>query len=435
MFASAWEVTRRAGVAVILVNAVLMYAGFFMLIPFVSLYGTRELGLTAAAVGLVLATRIVVQQGLTMFGGIVADSVGYKPILAAGIFIRTIGFTLFAFTHDFTSLLLAAVVAALGGALFEATHKAALASFVPPRERAIAFSLVSTVGRIGTMLGPLIAVALLPIGFATLSLVSAACYVVAFTATVLFLPATRAMSKEADGEAASQRRGGWAEAVQVIPAMFRLVWADKPFVVFTALTAGYWFIFSQIFLTLPLYVSYLSGSDNAVGSLLAVNSAFALVAQYPIIAWVGRRAAALPIIIGGCGVMTIGLGLFSLGTGIPANGDAGLFVAVLSLPVILYALGDLLVQPTLSAITSDLARPEALGSYFGFSSFGIALGGGIGNALGGWLFDQSRLAGLPNGPWYLYSGLAALLALAFYGYGRVSRASLAQRMSEGSSSG
>lgn len=433
MFSTAWQVTRRAGVAVILVNAVLMYAGFFMLIPFVSLYGTRELGLTAAAVGIVLAVRIVVQQGLTMFGGIVADGVGYKPILAAGIFIRTIGFTLFAFAHDFTSLLLAAVVAALGGALFEATHKAALASFVPPRERAIAFSLVSTVGRIGTMLGPLIAVVLLPIGFATLSLVSAACYVVAFTATVLFLPATRAAPKEADEASAGQ--SGWAAAVQVIPAMFRLVWADKPFVVFTALTAGYWFIFSQIFLTLPLYVSYLSGSDNAVGSLLAVNSAFALVAQYPIIAWVGRRAAALPIIIGGCGVMTIGLGLFSLGTGIPATGDAGLFVAVLSLPVILYALGDLLVQPTLSAITSDLARPEALGSYFGFSSFGVALGGGIGNALGGWLFDQSRLAGLPNGPWYLYSGLAALLALAFYGYGRVSRASLAQRMSEGSSSG
>lgn len=434
MFASAWEVTRRAGVGVILVNAVLMYAGFFMLIPFVSLYGTRELGLTAAAVGLVLATRIVVQQGLTMFGGIVADSVGYKPILAAGIFIRTIGFTLFAFTSDFTSLLLAAIVAALGGALFEATHKAALASFVPPRERAIAFSLVSTVGRIGTMLGPLIAVALLPIGFATLSLVSAACYVFAFTATVLFLPATRATPKEAGGEA-GQGRGGWAEAIQVIPAMFRLVWADKPFVVFTALTAGYWFIFSQIFLTLPLYVSYLSGSDNAVGSLLAINSAFALVAQYPIIAWVGRRAASLPIIIVGCGVMTVGLALFSLGTGVTNTPQPGLFVAVLALPVILYALGDLLVQPTLSAITSDLARPEALGSYFGFSSFGIALGGGVGNALGGWLFDQSRLAGLPNGPWYLYSALAALLALAFYGYGRVSRASLAQRVWESSSSG
>ncbi len=432
MFSSAWQVTRRAGVAVILVNAVLMYAGFFMLIPFVSVYGTRELGLSAAAVGVVLAVRIVVQQGLTMFGGIVADSVGYKPILAAGIFIRTIGFALFAFTHDFTSLLLAAVVAALGGALFEATHKAALASFVPPRERAVAFSLVSTVGRIGTMLGPLIAVALLPIGFATLSLVSAACYVVAFLATVLCLPATRALPTPTNEAGADAVRGGWGAAVGVIPAMFRLVWADKPFVVFTALTAGYWFIFSQIFLTLPLYVSYLTGSDNAVGALLAVNSAFALVAQYPIIAWVGRRAAALPIIIGGFGVMAVGLGLFSLGAAVAGS---GLFVAVLTLPVILYALGDLLVQPTLSAITGDLAKPEALGSYFGFSSFGIALGGGIGNALGGWLFDQSRLAGLPNGPWYLYSALAALLALAFYGYARVSRVGLAPQVSESSSSG
>lgn len=413
MLSSARPVMRRPGVTVLLVNSVLMFAGFFMLIPLVSVYGTQELGLTAAAVGSILAFRIVLQQGLTIVWGAVADSVGYKLILAAGIAVRTLGFVMFAFVHDYWGLMGAALVAALGGAMFESTHKAALAALVMPRERPIAFSLSSTAGRIGTMLGPPIGVVLLPIGFATLSLTAAACFGVACVAILIFMPAVGTPPATT-----ATRVNPWAAAVRRLPEMFRTVWTDRPFVVFTLLTAGYWFIFSQIFLTLPLYVTQLSGSEQPVGILLAANSLFALLMQFPVVAWANRRMAPLPIMVAGCGIMAAGLAAMALGVAVPPGwGVLGLVVVMLG-PVFLYSLGDLLIQPTMQAVTGDLARPYALGSYFGFAAFGLAVGGGLGNALGGVLFDQAISAGMPAAPWFLYGGLAVALAAAFRWYGR-----------------
>lgn len=415
MFDSALPVMRRPGVAVLLANSVLMFAGFFMLIPLVSVYGTQELGLTAGAVGSILAIRIVLQQGLTIVWGGVADGVGYKPILAAGIAVRTLGFAMFAFAYDYWGLMAAALVAALGGAMFESTHKAALAALVPPRERPVAFSLSSTAGRVGTMLGPPIGVALLPIGFAALSLAAAACFGAAFVAILIFMPSVKGLSVASPSATPVNL---WVAAVRRLPEMFQAVWADKVFVVFIFLTGGYWFIFSQIFLTLPLYVTQLSGSEQPVGILLAANSLFALLMQFPVVAWANRRMAPLPIIVAGCGIMAAGLTSMALGVLVPPGwGTWGLVVVMLG-PIFLYSLGDLLIQPTVQAVTGDLARPDALGSYFGFASFGLALGGGLGNALGGILFDQAITVGMPAAPWFLYGGLAVVLAAAFRWYGR-----------------
>lgn len=425
MAPSASQVLRRPGVMVILLNAILMFGGFFMLIPFVSVYGTRDLGLSAAAVGSILAIRIFLQQGLTIFGGAIADKIGYKPVLAAGILIRAFGFTMFAYAVDYSGLLASAIVSSLGGVLFESTHKAALATLVKPRERAIAFSLISTSGRIGTLTGPLLAVVLLPVGFYLVSWVAAGCFYVSFLAVSLFLPATRgedlAPTRPTNPPKSDTSLLG---ALKVIPQMFGMVWADKPFVLFTMLTTGFWFVNAQIFLTLPLYVSHLVSSDAAVGALLAINSGFALLTQFPVVAWANRRSAPMPIMIGGFVVMSIGLVSFALGVLMPgAWGVAGL-VMVLTLPVVLYALGDLLVQPTLAAITGNLARPEALGSYFGFASISVAFGGGLGNALGGWLFDQAVALKTPHAPWLLYAIICFSLALIFRWYSRIARASL-----------
>ncbi len=422
MTISAWQVIRRPGVAVLMINWAFMTAGFFMLIPFVSVYGTRELGLSAAAVGLVLATRMVVQQGLTIFGGAIADGIGYKPVITLGMFVRMLGFVVFAFAHSFGGLMLGAVIAALGGVMFESTFRASLADLVPPRERTIAFTLSSLMSRIGTMVGPLLAVVFYPLGFFTLSMAAAACFAIAGLLTIFLLP----------GDRKRESHGGVGAAARQIPSMFRTVWANKPFVVFTALTAGYWFIFNQIFLSLPLYVSYLTSSESAVGALLALNSGFALVAQYPVVAFVNRFLAPMRIIIIGFTICAIGLAGFTLARLAPANAGTAGVVALLILPILVYALGDMLVQPTIQAITSNLAEPHALGSYFGFASFGMAVGGGLGNGLGGVIFDQAIGAGMPVAPWLCYAGLAAALAGAFRWYARQPAHAHAERVERAS---
>ncbi|MCA9995276.1 MAG: hypothetical protein KDE56_06000, partial [Anaerolineales bacterium] len=67
---------RQRGLTVALVTWFLMNAGFFLIIPLLSVHYVDDLGWAAAFIGVVLAVRQFLQQGLTLFGGALADRVG-----------------------------------------------------------------------------------------------------------------------------------------------------------------------------------------------------------------------------------------------------------------------------------------------------------------------------------------------------------------------
>lgn len=102
----------------------LMWGGFFLVIPLITVHFVGELGWAAASVGLVLGVRQLVQQGLTVFGGAWADRVGPKPLILSGCLIRTLGFAGMAFADSFAGLLAASLLAGVGGG-----------SSTPPRAR------------------------------------------------------------------------------------------------------------------------------------------------------------------------------------------------------------------------------------------------------------------------------------------------------------
>ncbi|MBV9791756.1 MAG: MFS transporter, partial [Chloroflexi bacterium] len=107
---------RRRGLIVLLIGNFLMFGGFFMLIPLISVHYVTDLGFTAAAVGIVLAARQLTQQGLTLFGGALADSWGPKGLLCWGLAIRSVAFAGLAWADSFVTLLLLCMLAAIGGA-------------------------------------------------------------------------------------------------------------------------------------------------------------------------------------------------------------------------------------------------------------------------------------------------------------------------------
>ena len=63
------SVQRRRGAVVMLVITFLMWGGFFMVIPLISIRYVDDLGWSAGAIGLVLAIRQLT-QGVSQFGGI-----------------------------------------------------------------------------------------------------------------------------------------------------------------------------------------------------------------------------------------------------------------------------------------------------------------------------------------------------------------------------
>ena len=122
------KTARRRGLYTVMAVTFLMNAGFFLIIPLVSVHYVDRLGWAAAFIGLVLAVRQFTQQGLTVFGGALADRFGPRRLILTGIMIRTVSFVVMGYAAQPWVLLLSGFLAAVGGALFDAPQRATLAT-------------------------------------------------------------------------------------------------------------------------------------------------------------------------------------------------------------------------------------------------------------------------------------------------------------------
>ncbi len=377
---------RRRGLIALMVINFLMYCGFFLVIPLLAVQFVERLGFAAALVGLALAIRQLLQQGITLVGGMLADRFGVRGLIGAGVLIRAVGFVWLAWADTTTGLMVAMVLSALGGALFEAPSRAAIAALTLESERARIYALLGVVGGLGMTIGPLLGALLLRLNFQVVSLTAAGCFLLV-AAVVLFVPSVQV-----------------AAAGQSMGHGIGLAMRDRPFLLFTGLLMGFWFMWVQLTLSIPLVAERLTGNSDSIGLVYAINAGMTILFQYPLLGFAERWLRPLPILILGMALMALGLGTVALAVNLP----------LLLLSIVIFTIGTLLATPTQQSVTADLSNPRALGSYFGVNALALAFGGGLGNLSGGLLTDTARLVGLPALPWLTFAllGLGSAVGLA-----------------------
>lgn len=378
---------RLPATGVLLLNTGLMWFGFFMLIPLVALHATRDLGMSAAMAGLVLAVRQFVQQGLGVFIAATSDAIGYRRMMLAGVLIRAVGFAYLAIAPDALHLMLAGVVAAIGGACFEASSKAALTIVSRGYKPDTVFALAATMGNVGMTAGPLLGVALIKFDFKVVGLVAAGVYIFCYFLLLIFIPHLPPVTRVTSHRAAQ------------ILGQLGTVWHNQPFVLICLLLAGYYVLYVQINITLPLFVNRLTGSDSNIALLYAINSGLAITLQYVSVKFLRRWFR--PVTIIAIGTALAGIGLSSMAFA----HDMTFLVGC----VVIYSLGRLVVEPMAYSVTLQYATADTMGSYFGFTSLALAIGGVLGNLVGGWLFDLGNQSGLPGLLWATMGGTALLV--------------------------
>lgn len=401
---------RRRGLSVLLFDTFLMFGGFFMLVPLISVHYVQDLHFAAASIGIVLAARQMTQQGLTLFGGALADRWGVKGLICCGLAIRTLSFGALAWAHSFGALLGLCVLAALGGALFDAPKSAAIAVLAAADERARFFSLSGIAGGLGMTLGPLVGSLLLRVDFALVCFVSAACFALAGVVTLVLLPRVTVATEQ-----------------QGVGRGLALALGNRPFVMFTLLLCGYWFMWVQLSISLPLaaqrfHVPALPTpfgpvAINGVAWVYALNAGLTVVLQYPLLRLVERWLSGLLIVVLGTALMATGLGCVALTTGFPTLLGC----------VALFSVGSLLVQPTQQSVTAAFADPRALGSYFGLSALALAIGGGAGNYAGGRLYDLAAQWHTFALPWLLFATVGSSVSVGLLVLHRVQTVHAAPR--------
>lgn len=363
---------RRRGLIALLIITFLMYGGFFMVIPLVSIYYVDSLGMAGMIVGLALATRQLLQQGAAVFGGMLGDRFGVKRLISLGVLIRAIGFISLAWAANIPLLFLAMVLSALGGAFFEAPRSAAIAALTTEEERARFYSIAGVVSGLAMTIGPLIGALLLRLNFSIICLVAAGCFIIIYFVAIWMLPPVRV-----------------ATAQQGLSFGVQLALHDRPFMLFTALLMGFWFMWVQLTLSLPLEARALTGSNDSVSIVYSLNAGMTVLFQYPLMRFLEGRVRPLMLVIIGMAVMALGLGAVALVTSFP----------LLLACVALFSFGMLLATPTQQTVAAELADPRALGSYFGVNALALAFGGSIGHFSGGLLTDLARQMSLPMLPW------------------------------------
>ncbi|MEL5296200.1 multidrug efflux MFS transporter MdtH [Serratia nevei] len=377
---------RSLGKYFLLLDNLLVVLGFFVVFPLISIRFVDQLGWAALIVGIALGLRQLLQQGLGIFGGAIADRFGAKPMIVTGMLLRAAGFATMAMADAPWILWFSCALSALGGTLFDPPRTALVIKLTRPHERGRFFSLLIMQDSAGAVVGALIGSWLLQYDFHFVCWVGAAIFVLAAGWNAWLLPAYRISTVR----------------IPMKEGMLRVL-RDRRFLTYVLTLTGYYMLAVQVMLMMPIVVNEIAGSPAAVKWMYAIEAALSLSLLYPLARWGEKHFRLEQRLMAGLLLMTLSLLPIGLATSLQ-----GVFTLICC-----FYLGSIIAEPARETLSASLADPRARGSYMGFSRLGLALGGALGYTGGGWMYDTGRTMNMPELPWLLLGavGFATLLAL------------------------
>lgn len=378
---------RSLGKYFLLVDNMLVVLGFFVVFPLISIRFVDQMGWAALMVGIALGLRQFVQQGLGIFGGALADRFGAKPMIVTGMLMRAGGFAAMGIAHEPWVLWLSCLLSGLGGTLFDPPRSALVVKLVRPQQRGRFFSLLMMQDSAGAVIGALLGSWLLQYDFRLVCAAGAVLFILCALFNAWLLPAWKLSTVKAPVKEGLQR-----------------VLQDKRFVAYVLTLTGYYMLAVQVMLMLPLMVNDIAGSASAVKWMYAIEAALSLTLLYPIARWSEKRFRLEQRLMAGLLLMT--LSMLPIGM---VSSLQQLFMLICT-----FYIGSIISEPARETLGASLADPRARGSYMGFSRLGLAFGGALGYAGGGWFFDAGKAMGQPELPWAMLALVGMITLLALY---------------------
>ena len=315
---------------------------------------------------------------LAIFGGAIADRLGFRRalslaylILAGSYFLLgSIGAPWLAPVRNTVPLValvtFVLMLPALGVAMVKPSVVGTTARASNENVRSIGYSIYYTLVNIGGALGPFVASWVhRHLSVENVFRVAAASVFLMFFGVLLFF---REPKKSGDTKTASI-----AETLR----NFGKVVANPKFMLFLLIFSGYWIVYWQEFITLPIYVhDYVNPKADtermlSTGPLvvIAFTVAFSVLTQ---------KMAAFRAVLLGTLVSMVAFAILAL--------HGSIYAAYATLVVI--ALGELIQQPRYYDYISRLAPPGQQGTYMGFAFLPLGIGSFLAGRIGGALLHR-----------------------------------------------
>ncbi len=356
-------------------------AGTF-LAPFLTLYVTDQLGLSAE-----FATTAMGAFGLgaifaALAGGQLADTIGRRAVMLMALVGGAGVLVAISFAVSQTSILLLLVLFGFVSEMYRPAASAMIADVVPPEQRAHAFGLMYLAINLGFTIAPLVGGLLTRVSYRLLFWGDAATACAYAVILILCVRESLPPKLQAAGNTPNAPDCGARSSASTsandqssFKAAFRHMATDKTMLMFCFAMLFTACVYTQAFSTFPLYLREKSIDAAGYGRIIAVNGLMIVLLQVPITAIVTRFNRA--------GVMVAATLMTAAGFGMIGFGESGGFLAM---TVVVWTIGEIMQVPFMSAIVSDLAPVHLRARYMGLLSMSFAAAMLIGAPVGGRVF-------------------------------------------------
>jgi proton-dependent oligopeptide transporter, POT family len=349
---------------------------------------------------------------LPVIGGTLADRFGFRRSLAAAYLVLSLGYFLLGSLSAswmapvreafplYWLVFAILMIPALGPSIVKPVVAGTTARASTENVRSLGYSIYYTVVNIGGMLGPVMAFLVRrSIGIENVFRVSAISVFLMFFATVLFY---REPADEAGIKAAS------------VGAALRnmvLVLRNYRFLLFLLLFSGFYIVFWQEYIAMPLYIrGYVDPAADV--DLLASAEAVTVILLQVAVSYLTRKVPAFTAMSAGILIASLSWLLLAWHPSVP--------MAVASLVVL--GLGELTQAPRYYEYISRLAPEGQQGLYMGYAFLPIAIGYFIAGPLGGWLVHEfGEVRHTPHQMWYVVAAVGIVTTVLMVGYDRLIR--------------
>ncbi|MFB0834363.1 MFS transporter [Arthrobacter halodurans] len=380
--------------------------GFYAVVPFMAGAMRSDFGWGAAAIGLVLGARTFSQQGMFLFGGMLADRWGARRSILAGCLVRIGGYGTLLAASDLPLFLLGAVLTGVGGALFSPALQARLAvadrtTEVNPKRNSV-FVWLAITGEAGAVLGPLLGTALLGWGFDAALAAGIGIFAVITVLLWWRLPPDKTHGDGAAGRSPASLRpaGGCLR--------------DRRFLAFCLLASVNLLAYNQLYFAVPVELDRRGLGQAWMGGLFLLASVLTLALQLPVAA-ASRRIGPGPTLSAGFALLAVAFAV-AAATSVDPEGPPSTSFAPIAAVVAFLVLGHMAITPMILALVPDYF-PRGLSAGLGAGYGLVATSGGVavlaGNMVLGRLVDATeRHQWWPGTPWVPLVMVALMSALA-----------------------
>jgi len=348
---------------------------------------------------------------LAVFGGAVADKLGFRRALSAAYLILAAAyFLLGSLTSAWMApargimplwllVLIILILPALGIAMVKPSVVGTTARASQENVRSIGYSIYYTLVNVGGAAGPFLA------GVISERVSTENVYRMAALSVLLMFFAVLFFYRE-------PRKAGDAPPPSIAKTArnFATVVSNGRFMLFLLIFSGFWVIYWQQYIALPLFLRKYQGVPAPTIDKILITDAVTVIALQILVSYLTKKVAPFTSIVAGTLVSSLSWIIVALHPGIPG--------AIAALIVL--ALGEITLSPRYYEYVSRLAPPEKQGTYMGFAFVPIGIGSWVGGLLSGYFMHHfAELQGQPQLVWWSFVGFGVVTALLLWIYDRI----------------